>query len=98
MIHYLKTESDSFPAVRANEKRVELRQDDRGYSVGDILVLREYKADARAFTGRRCLRFITNIYRGPHGLLPGFAALSVRPLQFTEKTDALEAEVKAACA
>lgn len=40
----LKTRSDAFRALLDGSKRFEYRRDDRGYQVGDILVLREWES------------------------------------------------------
>ncbi|KEO80852.1 DUF3850 domain-containing protein [Tumebacillus flagellatus] len=40
-IHQLKLQQPHFDAVASGEKTFELRKDDRGFQVGDTLVLRE---------------------------------------------------------
>lgn len=40
-IHELKVASVHFPALRSGQKRFEFRLDDRGFEVGDYLLLRE---------------------------------------------------------
>lgn len=95
--HELKTDPAVFAAVAANDKRFEIRKDDRGFAVGDRLVLRETKhtgaemADGAAleFTGKTCRRIVTHVMRGPcYGLVDGWALLSVRPLTIAEKAGA----------
>jgi hypothetical protein len=46
-IHVLKTWSPWFEAHRDGLKPWELRRDDRGYQVGDFLVLRKFEPEAR---------------------------------------------------
>lgn len=41
MTHYLKTWSEEFSQVWDGYKKFEIRKDDRGYQVGDTLVLEE---------------------------------------------------------
>lgn len=41
MIHELKTDPDFFEMVKSGEKTFELRFNDRGFQVGDTLVLRK---------------------------------------------------------
>jgi hypothetical protein len=39
--HELKTVAPHFAHVQSGAKRAEIRKDDRGFAVGDVLVLRE---------------------------------------------------------
>lgn len=73
--HKLKTWPEPFSAVEAGRKRYEIRTDDRGYAVGDWLLLCEWdptthdeiwrKYEARGFTGREVLVRVT--YMTPGG-------------------------------
>jgi hypothetical protein len=47
MIHDLKCWPEPFAAILSGEKRHEIRRDDRGFKVGDVLRLREYRAWCR---------------------------------------------------
>ena len=47
--HDLKIWPEHFRAVASGEKTVELRTDDRGYEVGDELLLREYDPDTASY-------------------------------------------------
>lgn len=57
--HELKTWPESFEAVQSGAKTFELRRDDRGFAVGDRLLLREWTPDG--YTGRQCYRLVTYI-------------------------------------
>lgn len=72
--HLLKTWPTYFDAVKSGVKTFELRRDDRGYKVGDILDLREYDPGS-GWTGRQCIRDVTYVLRSNHafGLLNGDA-------------------------
>lgn len=49
-IHKLKILPEYFDAIASRKKTFELRKDDRGYKVGDILWFREW--DGERYTGR----------------------------------------------
>lgn len=82
--HDLKCFRESFEAIRDGTKTAEFRRDDRGFSVGDVLVLRSGSPadNAQGFVYHESappeLVRITHIVRGPDfGIPEGFAMLSV---------------------
>lgn len=77
--HVLKTQPPFFDDVRSGNKTFELRRDDRRYSVGDILLLREFDPRSRTYTGRHCRRRVTYVLRDAEafGLAPGFVILGL---------------------
>jgi len=89
--HLLKTLPGIFPDVASGAKTVDLRRNDRGFRVGDRILLLEHDPNARTvledqteatgrYTGRTCLREITHVLPGGQfGLDPDFVALSIRP-------------------
>lgn len=74
--HELKTVHPHFDHVCSGAKRAEIRRDDRGFAVGDVLVLREYDPATDSYSGRRVEVRITHVLSGFAGLAPGYAALS----------------------
>ena len=83
--HELKTDPKVFEAVFTGAKTYEIRKDDRGFSVGDVLILKEtthsgaeMKAGAPlVYTGRSVLVSVSHILRGPiYGLEDGWVLLS----------------------
>lgn len=78
MIHELKILPENFQAVWCGAKKAELRRDDRGFAIGDTLVLREW--DGEKFTGSGLAVLVTHILRNcPElGLADGFCILSFR--------------------
>lgn len=79
--HELKTWQSYFHALEDGTKNFEIRRDDRGFRVGDILRLRETEYGSGAYTGREVRREITYILRREEdlGLMDGFAILSLLP-------------------
>lgn len=73
MIHLLKTDPVPFQLVLDKFKTFELRKDDRDFSVGDTLVLKETthsgeeiaKGSPLEFTGRTVRVYVIHIMRGP---------------------------------
>jgi hypothetical protein len=61
MLHKLKISPRFYNDIEVNGKRFEIRRDDRGYQVGDIMVLREI--DNNTFTGRTIYALVTYIHR-----------------------------------
>lgn len=80
--HHLKTWPAPFAATVEGRKPFEVRKDDRGFVVGDVLVLREWEAcgcdacghdfakPSGGYTGRVVRRLVTHIERGPSWGLP----------------------------
>lgn len=84
--HILKTDSDVFQAVQRGIKKYEIRFDDRGFKVGDMLILCETKYTGEEMKNGKPLEYtpsikqrrrISHILRGPiYGLLDGWVILS----------------------
>ena len=99
--HELKTWPEPFQAVIDGRKRYEIRVDDRGFAVGDVLHLREWDPSPqmepvtpwslvmterpRAFTGREAFAVVTYITPGGAWGLP--ANLCVMSLQPSPRKD-----------
>ncbi len=63
MTHELKCWPDPFSAVWRGDKTAELRRDDRGFQVGDVLLIREYDTTAGGYTGRALRVCVSHITR-----------------------------------
>lgn len=75
--HALKLLPEYFADVKTGTKTFELRKDDRGFKVGDVLRLKEW-SEPTGFTGKQELRVVTSVLRGPvYGLADGFVILSI---------------------
>jgi hypothetical protein len=51
--HYLKIDPIYFEQVQKGFKNFELRFNDRGYCLGDYLVLREYLKSSNSYSGKQ---------------------------------------------
>jgi hypothetical protein len=74
--HELKTWPEFFDSLMTTEKKFEIRNDDRHFQVGDILVLREW-SPIDGYSGRKIKKIVTYVLRSHKGLLDGFVILSI---------------------
>ncbi len=86
-LHTLKTDPEVFQAVIKKLKTYEIRKDDRGFNVGDFLLLQETKYTGKEmlkgkplqYTGRELDVEVTHILRGPiYGLEDGWVIMSIK--------------------
>jgi hypothetical protein len=82
VIHELKTWSEFFDAVSEGHKTFEIRKDDRGFYVGDILRLRDYDPTEEAYTGAQLDVIVTYVTEAKTlgCLKPGYVCMSIRIL------------------
>jgi hypothetical protein len=76
-VHALKTWPEYFAEVLAGTKPFEIRRDDRGYRVDDVLILREWEPTSGEYSGRECMRrvtYITEFEQLPGNVVLGLAA------------------------
>lgn len=76
MRHELKVWPKPFKDLLSGGKRAEVRENDRNYDVGDVLVLREFVPAENRYTGRWVQRRVTHIQTG-FGLPDGLVVLSL---------------------
>lgn len=72
--HVLKTVEPFWSDVDAERKTFEVRVNDRGYAVGDLLILRSTE------TGRECVRRVVYLVDGPPFLPPGLCVMGIAPV------------------
>lgn len=98
--HELKTDPAVFQALSIGAKTFEIRKDDRGFEVGDTLILRETVSPGHLmahgakleYTGRQEQRKVTHILRGPtYGLTEGWVIMSVDSPRIAELERELDA-------
>jgi hypothetical protein len=105
MKHELKTWPEFFDAVLRGEKTYEVRYDDRGFQVGDELVLERFQPDGAGggdyvgFDGRKtglsdCARIVVRItYKTPggrFGLSPNWCIMGFHRVDMTDPAKAGE--------
>lgn len=80
--HRLKCWPVSFFPIWNDIKTFDIRLDDRGFELGDRLILKEYDPDKKEYTGRVVVAWISFILSEAQfpqfGLKEGYACLSLR--------------------
>ena len=78
-VHELKTINPHFHDIWIGLKNFELRKNDRGFKVGDILVLNEYNPEHDKYIGRNIKATIKHILSGgQYGLSDEYCILSIK--------------------
>lgn len=75
--HYLKILPQFYMAVDNEEKTFEVRFNDRGYKVGDILYLQEF-VPPETYTGRELRREVTYVLDDPAYCKEGFVVMGIK--------------------
>ncbi|MDM8159057.1 ASCH/PUA domain-containing protein [Labilibaculum sp. K2S] len=79
MKHLLKIWPKYFEEVAKGTKTFEVRKNDRGFEVGDILILAEYSISIQSFTGRVIEKKVTYILEGgSFGIEKGFVVMGLQ--------------------
>jgi hypothetical protein len=85
-VHDLKTWPGPFAAMWAHEKTHEVRRNDRGFAVGDLLRLREYEPGNGGYTDRVILARVSYVSEGgTWGLPSDLCVLSIQQQTRAEK-------------
>lgn len=88
-VHVLKTWPAFFDTQASGAKTFEVRRDDRGFEVGDVLVLRKWDPASEAYTGGTLGRRVTYVCLESF-VAPGFCVMSTVPLSAEEWQAALD--------
>lgn len=75
MTHELKIQPEYFNAVLMGTKTFEIRKNDRGYKVGDMLILKEWVPDTQKYTGKELARRVT--YITDYQQKPGYVVMAI---------------------
>lgn len=78
MTHELKCVEPYFQHVLDGDKTFELRNNDRGFQKGDLLLLREMSE--RGYPTNRTTEVLVTYVISGHWLAPGFVALGIKGL------------------
>ena len=74
-IHYIKSNTKFFQAVKFHKKNFELRKNDRNYQVGDTLCMEEFEKGV--YTGDGTIRIVKYVLKDcpEYGLVDGYCIL-----------------------
>ncbi len=83
--HDLKCWIEFFEEISTRRKKFELRKNDRGFAVGDTLILREWNNASKTYTGRIVARTVTYLLEhkpdaecaANYGLAPEYVIMSL---------------------
>ncbi len=77
--HELKIWPEYFDAIWFGQKTFEVRKNDRGFKVEDLLVLLEWLPSKAEYTGRRMTVRVHYILQGGQfGIEPGYVVMGVK--------------------
>lgn len=88
--HELQIWPACFAAVSAGNKPFDVRENDRNFQVGDMLILREFDPEADAYTGHAITRWVSYVLQGgsfgvqPDWCVLGFSELPPIPTGMTD--------------
>lgn len=79
--HKLKTWPKYFKLIKSGEKRFEVRNNDRNFERGDILVLQEWHPMSGDYTGESISFEASHVLYGPaFGIEDGYCVMSLKPV------------------
>jgi hypothetical protein len=87
MIHQLKTTTGYFDDIAKGLKPFEVRENDRGFSVGDFLALNEYDELTEKETGRCVLVEVVYVLNDRNFCRDGQVIMGIRPCWISRATD-----------
>ncbi len=79
-IHCLKTWPDLFKDIVSGIKTFDIRRNDRGFKVGDVLVMQEYSPETMEYTKEMASFKVTYIIQGVWGLPEDVCVMSINPI------------------
>jgi len=82
--HELKIISEYFMEVKSGKKPFEVRVNDRGFNVGDVLILKEWLPNEQKFSGREDVKIITYILDNEAYCKPGYVIMALKGIRQEE--------------
>jgi predicted RNA-binding protein with PUA-like domain len=79
----LKTWKEFFKPIEDGVKSWEIRNNDRNFQVGDMLILWEYDKETQKYTGRFLIRRVTLVAENLPWLQSGYVCMSIIPVSTT---------------
>lgn len=80
--HQIKCWPDYFTPTQNGDKPFEVREDDRNYRVGDLLIIREWNPETEEFTDRVAIRKITyKLQGGQLGIKDSYCVLGIKTIE-----------------
>ncbi|MFN8296770.1 MAG: DUF3850 domain-containing protein [Chitinophagales bacterium] len=77
--HILKTDHYLMPDIRSRAKQFDVRKDDRGFAVGDTLLLQGWNKNLQKNTEHKIKALITYILPGgQYGIQKGYVVLGIK--------------------
>lgn len=77
--HELKVWTELWQDLVAGRKTFEVRKDDRGFAVGDTLILKEWQPMLERYTGKELVVTVTYLLPGgAFGIEPGYVVMSIK--------------------
>lgn len=76
-VHNLKIAPTYFQDVVSGKKKFEVRENDRGFLLGDILRLKEYDLENKRYTGQEVIVEIIYLLENFYGLKENYVVLGI---------------------
>jgi hypothetical protein len=80
-VHVLKTVCPYFGTVDVGAKTFEVRKNDRNFKAGDIMILAEYDADTKTFSGKEIKTIITYVLDDENYCKDGYVIIGFSKLR-----------------
>lgn len=82
MTHAIKIEPQFYKDVESLNKTFEVRKADREYKVGDALLLQEYDAETKKYSGKEWSGYINYVFTDEAYVKKGFVILGIKPKEY----------------